>query len=71
MNTQLADQIYAAVKPLPEHYAREALDFIEFLAKKAGLKDVSEQNLIQAQEMSMRNVWDNEDDEVWNAVKPL
>ncbi len=71
MNTRLADQIYAAIKPLPERYAREALDFIEFLAKKAELDDESEQNLIRAQEISMRNVWDNEDDEVWNDVKPL
>ena len=70
-NTRLADQIYAAVKPLPDHYAREALDFIEFLTRKAEHKDAYEHDLIQAQEISMRNVWSNEEDEVWNDVKPL
>jgi len=69
MNTQLADKIYEAVQPLPERYAQEALDFIEFLSKKAARKD--EYDLTQAQEISMSNIWRNEDDEVWNDVKPL
>jgi len=69
MNTRLADRIYEAVQPLPEHYAQEALDFIQFLLKKAARKDGCD--LTQAQEISMRNIWENEDDEVWNDVKPL
>ena len=69
MNTRLADQIYEAVKPLPENYAQEALDFIEFLSKKAAHKD--EHDLTQAQQISMSHIWGNEDDEVWNDVKPL
>ena len=66
---KLADRIYEAVQPLPEHYAQEALDFIEFLSKKSARKD--ERDLTHAQEISMNNIWSNEDDEVWNDVKPL
>lgn len=71
MNTRLADQIYQAVNMLPDQYAREALDFVEFLAKKSERSDDLENDLIQAQAFSMRNVWGNEEDEVWNDVKPL
>ena len=71
MNTRLADEIYEAVNRLPDSYAREALNFVEFLAKKIKYTDQQGNNLIQAQEISMRHVWDNDEDEVWNDIKPL
>ena len=60
----LADKIYEAVKPLPEALAREVLDFIEFLRVRRGQE--SSDNLAAAQKLSMRGVWDNQDDEIWN-----
>lgn len=62
----LADKIYEAVKPLPEALAREVLDFVEFL--RARREQSSYDNLTAAQTMSMRGVWDNPDDEIWNDV---
>ena len=60
----LADKIYEAVKPLPEAMAREVLDFIEFLRTRR--EQESYDNLAAAQTTSMRAVWDNSDDEIWN-----
>ncbi|TXT27419.1 MAG: hypothetical protein FD134_17 [Gallionellaceae bacterium] len=66
----IAEQIYEVAKPLPEPLALEALHFIEFLSSKAtdraGITD-----LTRAQEIVMKHVWDNQDDEVWNDVKTL
>ena len=61
----LADRIYQRVKPLPAPLAREVLDFVDFLTRRAG--NAEDRNLMQAQALSqaMRD-WDNEDDEVWN-----
>lgn len=60
----LADKIYEAVKPLPEALAREVLDFVEFLRTRR--EQESYDNLAAAQALSMRGVWDNSDDEIWN-----
>lgn len=60
----LADKIYEAVKPLPEALAREVLDFIEFL--RARREQESYDDLAAAQTLSMRGVWNNPDDEIWN-----
>ncbi len=66
----IAEQIYEAVKPLPEPFALEALHFIEYLSSKTA--DRAEMtDLIRAQEQVMIHVWDNPDDEVWNDVKTL
>lgn len=71
MNPALTEQIYTAVKPLPERYLQEILDFVEFLSAKAQQDDTQGQDLIQAQSLSMQHVWSNDEDEVWNDVKPL
>lgn len=60
----LADKIYEAVKPFPDPLAREVLDFVEFLRAR-GEQDSCD-NLVAAQVLSMRGVWDNPDDEIWN-----
>jgi hypothetical protein len=60
----IADRIYEAVKPLPDTLAREVLDFVEFLRARG--EQGAYDNLAAAQATSMRDVWDNPDDEVWN-----
>jgi hypothetical protein len=62
----IAEKIYNEVSRLPEHLAQEVLDFIERLEKKHGVQDRDLQNLKEAQLLSMNNIWDNEEDEVWN-----
>ena len=63
----IAEQIYEVAKPLPESLALEALHFIEYLSSKnADRKEMSD--LTRAQEIVMKHVWDNQDDEVWNDV---
>lgn len=71
MSAPLAEQIYTAVKPLPERYLQEVLDFVEFLSTKAKQDDAMEQDLIRAQSLSIQTVWGNQEDEVWNDVKPI
>lgn len=71
MSAPLAEQIYTAVKPLPERYMQEVLDFVEFLSAKVRQGDALEQDLMRAQSLSMQNVWGNQEDEVWNDVKPI
>lgn len=71
MSTPLAEQIYSAVKPLPDHYAQEVLDFVEFLSSKVNNDAAQMNDLMQAQSVSMQQVWGNDEDEVWNDVKPL
>ena len=62
----LAELVQEQIKVLPERQVKEVLDFIGYL------KSRHEQNqwndLMQAQEKSLANVWDNTDDEVWNHV---
>lgn len=62
-----AEQIYQAVKPLPEPLAREVLHYVEFLRTKFEHKE--DLNFLLAQKTSMRQVWDNPEDEVWNSVE--
>lgn len=59
-----AERIYKAVRPLPEPLAQEVLDFVEFLSDRYERFD----DLMLAQESSLRNIWDNPEDEVWNNV---
>jgi hypothetical protein len=50
--------------------ALEALHFIEYLSSKnADRAEMSD--LTSAQEIVMKHVWDNQDDEVWDNVKTL
>ncbi len=66
----IAEKIYQVAKPLPEPLALEALHFIEYLSNKAA--DRAEiTDLSNAQEIVMKHVWGNQDDEVWNDVKTL
>ena len=66
----IAEQIYQVAKPLPEPLALEALHFIEYLSNKAADRaEISD--LANAQEIVIKHVWDNQDDEVWNDVKAL
>lgn len=62
----LAELVQEQIKVLPEGQVKEVLDFIGYL------KSRHEQNqwgdLMQAQEKSLANVWDNAEDEVWNHV---
>lgn len=57
----VAERIYQAVKPMPEPLALEVLDFVEYLTlKREG------QGWTALQESSLKHVWGNEDDEIWN-----
>lgn len=62
MNT--AEQIYEQVKTFPEPVAMEVLDFVGYLKEKQDR--AVHDNLIHAQEKSMKALWENETDEVWN-----
>ena len=64
MNT--AEKIYKEASRLPEHLAREVLDFIEYIEKKHGLLDKEIQNLKEAQIPVMNHIWNNEEDGVWD-----
>lgn len=68
-----ADQVYEAVKLLPEPLIQEVLDFVHFLRfrRVETLERAEEVNLIYAQETSLKKVWDNDEDDVWNDVPTL
>ena len=66
----IAEQIYEVAKPLPESLALEALHFIEYLSNK-NVDRAEMSDLARAQEIVMKHVWDNQDDEIWNDVKTL
>jgi hypothetical protein len=64
----IAEQIYEVAKPLPDALALEVLHFIEYLSiKNTDRAELSD--LTRAQEIVMKHIWDNQDDEVWNDVK--
>ena len=63
----LAEKAYEELKKLPEPMVQEVLDFIGYLESKQ-TKTVS--GWVRAQEKSLQNVWDNEDDEAWNEYRP-
>jgi Protein of unknown function (DUF2281) len=62
----IADLIYERTRELPEHLAREVLDFIGFLAERQERE--RDRDLMQAQEFSLRALWDNPEDEAWGRV---
>lgn len=66
----IAEQIYEVAKPLPESLALEALHFLEYLSSKHAER-TEMTDLTRAQEVVMKHVWDNQDDEIWNDVKSL
>ena len=64
----LAEQVYQAVKPLPETMVQEVLDFALFLRQRE--ENAEWQNLMLAQTSGLAD-WDNDDDEVWNDVPAI
>lgn len=62
----IADLIYEKTKELPEHLAREVLDFVGYLAERQEREQ--DRDLIKAQETALRAVWDNPEDQVWDHV---
>lgn len=61
-----AQKIYEKVLKLPEPLAQEILDFIGYIETKYGLKDRWVDELINAQEPVMDQIWSNSEDDVWN-----
>jgi len=64
----LAEQVYQAIKPLPEAMVQEVLDFALFLRQRE--EKAEWQNLMFAQNSSLAD-WDNDEDEVWNDVPAI
>ena len=62
----LAEIVQEQIKALPEGQVKEVLDFIGYL--KSRQEQTQWSDLMQAQEKSLAQVWDNIDDEVWNRV---
>ena len=62
----IADLIYEQSKKLPEHLAREVLDFVGYLAERQERE--RDRNLINAQETVLKAVWDNSEDQAWDRV---
>jgi len=61
----LAEQVYQAVRPLPESMVQEVLDFALFLRQRE--ENADWHNLQLAQSNALQD-WDNQEDEVWNDV---
>lgn len=62
----IADLVYDQVKTLPDHLAREVLDFVGYLRER---RDRAEwRDLMNAQAASLAPVWDNAEDKVWDDV---
>ncbi len=62
----LAEIVLEQIKALPEGQVKEVLDFIGYL--KSRQEQTQWGDLMQAQEKSLADIWDNPDDEVWNHV---
>lgn len=62
----LADLIYEQTKRLPDHLAREVLDFIGYLTERQEREQA--RDLMQAQTTGLAAVWDNEEDSGWDHV---
>ncbi len=60
----IADIIYEQVKDLPDHAAREVLDFVGFIRERG--ERAEWRNLMNAQSASLASVWDNPEDQVWD-----
>ncbi|ARJ64630.1 hypothetical protein WV31_02545 [Magnetospirillum sp. ME-1] len=62
----IAGLIYEQSKKLPERLAREVLDFVGFLADRQ--ERAQGRDLMGAQQESLKVVWDNPEDQVWDGV---
>ncbi len=62
----IADLVYEQTKKLPEHLAREVLDFVGYLADRQEREH--DRDLMTAQQPALTSVWDNPEDEAWDHV---
>ena len=62
----IADLIYEQTKNLPEHLAREVLDFVGYLAERQ--ERDQNRDLINAQASALKAVWDNREDQASDDV---
>jgi len=62
----IAELIYEQVKNLPDHAAREVLDFVGYLRERGECAEW--RDLKAAQAASLAPVWDNTEDQVWDNV---
>ncbi len=66
MTTNLSERIQHEIGQLPAPLLQEVINFIGYLAHRHGIEKGNTDPWKTAQELSMRKVWDNLDDEVWN-----
>lgn len=66
-----AEKIYDEVSSLPDPLAVEVLDFVSFLKQRyqGAATSTEDREWSTLQESSLKEVWDNDDDEVWNSVR--
>ncbi len=63
-NALLTQKILETVSQLPDDQAREVLDFATFVSQRIHLSDWHD--LQNAQLTALTELWDNDEDEVWN-----
>lgn len=63
-NALLTQKILETVSQLPDDQAREVLDFATFVSQRIRLGDWHD--LQNAQLTALTELWDNDEDEVWN-----
>jgi len=61
-----AEKIYREASKLPEHLAKEVLNFLAYIEKKHNLHDSEIQNLQNAQTEVMNHIWENKEDGIWD-----
>jgi hypothetical protein len=54
------------IDTLPDEAVREVLDFIGYLKQRTERAEWND--LMRAQETAMADVWDSDEDEVWNGL---
>ena len=62
----IADLVYEQAKRLPDHLAREVLDFIGYLRERQERGEW--RDLTDAQAGGLEAVWDNAEDRAWDDV---
>ncbi len=58
------EKAYAQLKKLPDPLIEEVIDFIGYLDAKNG-----DATLMKMQEKSLRTVWNNPEDDVWDSYE--
>jgi len=59
----VADKICEKARDLPEPLARKVLDFIDQISTR---QDFVAEALKKGQEPVMKQIWDNDEDDIWN-----